>query len=116
MCRCSDMQICRLMSQCINVWIGEYFRHLHPAYCGTYSHICISAVCLLSKISIMIKISSDALAERFMKYVQIDTQSDPQSNTFPTTEKQKDLGRLLLQELQAMGVTSEMDKYGYVYA
>lgn len=56
-------------------------------------------------------------AERFMRYVQIDTQSDPQSGTYPTTEKQKDLSRLLVQELLAMGVKdAEMDEFGYVYA
>lgn len=56
-------------------------------------------------------------AERFMRYVQIDTQSDPQSNTHPTTEKQKDLSRLLAQELLAMGITdAHMDEWGYVYA
>lgn len=52
-----------------------------------------------------------------MRYVQIDTQSDPQSAAYPTTEKQKDLSRLLVQELLAMGVKdAEMDEFGYVYA
>lgn len=52
-----------------------------------------------------------------MRYVQIDTQSDPMSNTFPTTEKQKDLSRLLVKELQEMGITdAELDEHGYVYA
>lgn len=56
-------------------------------------------------------------AERFMRYVTIDTQSDPLSNSQPTTEKQKDLGRLLAEELRAMGITdAEMDQHGYVYA
>lgn len=56
-------------------------------------------------------------AERLMRYVQVDTQSDPQSNTHPTTEKQKDLSRMLAAELQQMGITdAEMDEYGYVYA
>lgn len=56
-------------------------------------------------------------AERFMRYVQIDTQSDPLSGTYPTTEKQKDLGRLLSAELQQMGVAdAHMDEWGYVYA
>ncbi|SEW54525.1 peptidase T [Chitinophaga arvensicola] len=55
--------------------------------------------------------------KRFMRYVQIDTQSDPMSNTFPTTEKQKDLSRLLVKELQEMGITdAELDEHGYVYA
>ena len=57
------------------------------------------------------------VVQRFLRYVQIDTQSDPTSTTVPTTEKQKDLSRLLVQELRAMGVTdAEMDEYGYVYA
>jgi tripeptide aminopeptidase len=57
------------------------------------------------------------VAERFTRYVQIDTQSDPQSRSYPSTEKQKDLGRLLVQELQAMGITDAiLDEYGYVYA
>ena len=56
-------------------------------------------------------------AERFLRYVQIDTQSDPQSDTQPTTEKQKDLSRLLVSELQEMGITdAAMDEFGYVYA
>lgn len=65
----------------------------------------------------MIYISPDSVAERFMRYVQIDTQSDPESHSHPTTEKQKDLSRLLLRELQAMGITRAVtDDYGYVYA
>ena len=56
-------------------------------------------------------------AERFLRYVQIDTQSNPLSTTQPTTEKQKDLSRLLVDELKAMGITdAEMDQWGYVYA
>jgi len=56
-------------------------------------------------------------AERFIRYAQIDTQSNPQSKTYPSTEKQKDLGRLLLQELQEMGIMDAvLDEYGYVYA
>lgn len=57
------------------------------------------------------------VTERFLRYVQIDTQSDPQSPTYPSTERQKDLSRLLVQELHAIGVTdAAMDAYGYVYA
>ena len=56
-------------------------------------------------------------AERFMRYVQIDTQSDPLSETSPTSEKQKDLSRLLAEELKAMGIAdAHMDQWGYVYA
>jgi tripeptide aminopeptidase len=55
-------------------------------------------------------------AERFLRYVQIDTQSDPQSSSFPTTGKQKDLSRLLADELKQLGVMdAHMDDYGYVY-
>ena len=56
-------------------------------------------------------------AERFLRYVQIDTQSDPLSDTHPTSEKQKNLSRILVEELKAMGVSdAEMDEFGYVYA
>lgn len=52
-----------------------------------------------------------------MRYVRIDTQSDPQSKSHPSTEKQKDLGRLLVTELQAAGLEdAELDDFGYVYA
>lgn len=58
-----------------------------------------------------------SVAERFLRYVQIDTESDPQSTTFPSTEKQKDLSRLLVEELLAIGVAdAHLDPYGYVYA
>lgn len=56
-------------------------------------------------------------AERFMRYVQVDTQSDPASPSQPSTEKQKDLSRILVQELQDMGIAdAELDEHGYVYA
>jgi tripeptide aminopeptidase len=56
-------------------------------------------------------------AERFLRYVQVDTQSDPQSSTYPTTEKQKDLGKILAAELKQMGLAdAHMDEWGYVYA
>ncbi len=65
----------------------------------------------------MIQISPDTAAERLMRYVRIDTQSDPNSNSHPTTEKQKDLSKLLFTELRGMGLTQvETDEYGYVYA
>ena len=57
------------------------------------------------------------VAERLMRYVQIDTQSDPNSVGFPSTEKQKDLSKLLLQELLDIGlVDAIMDAKGYVMA
>ena len=56
-------------------------------------------------------------AERFLRYVQIDTQSDPLSSSQPTTEKQKNLGKLLAEELKQIGITdAHMDEWGYVYA
>lgn len=56
-------------------------------------------------------------AERFLRYVQVDTQSDPQSKSHPTTEKQKDLGSILAEELKQIGLAdAHMDEWGYVYA
>lgn len=55
--------------------------------------------------------------ERFLRYVQIDTQSDPQSTANPSTAKQKALSRLLVEELHRMGISdAELDEWGYVYA
>jgi tripeptide aminopeptidase len=55
--------------------------------------------------------------ERFLRYVVIDTQSDPASPTCPSTEKQKDLGRLLVKELLELGLSdAHLDPHGYVYA
>ena len=57
------------------------------------------------------------VAERFLRYVQIDTQSDPQSRSQPSTEKQKELGRLLVEELREAGLGDAiLDEYGYVMA
>ncbi len=56
------------------------------------------------------------VARRFVRYVQIDTQSDPESDTVPSTGGQLTLSRLLLAELHGLGVEAEMDGAGYVYA
>jgi tripeptide aminopeptidase len=65
----------------------------------------------------MIQIDKNDIAKRFMRYVQIDTQSDPRSGTHPSTKKQKDLSKILVDELKQMEITdAEMDVYGYVYA
>ncbi|HMK04977.1 MAG TPA: peptidase T [Ferruginibacter sp.] len=65
----------------------------------------------------MIQISPDSIAERFMRYVKVDTQSDPTGTSHPTSEKQKDLSKMLWQELLGMGITNATtDEYGYVYA
>ena len=59
----------------------------------------------------------EALLSRFLRYVQIDTESDPQSTTYPSTEKQFDLLRLLRDELLALGVPSvRLEEKGYVMA
>jgi tripeptide aminopeptidase len=60
---------------------------------------------------------SHSVTERFLRYVVIDTQSDPKSPTCPSSEKQKDLGRLLATELREMGLSdAHLDGHGYVYA
>jgi len=57
------------------------------------------------------------VTDRFIRYAKIDTQSDPLSKTCPSTEKQKNLSRLLVEELKAMGISdAELDEHGYVYA
>jgi tripeptide aminopeptidase len=60
---------------------------------------------------------SFSVSDRFLRYVQIDTQSDPASQTSPSTERQKNLGNLLLEELRQMGISDAfLDQYGYLYA
>jgi tripeptide aminopeptidase len=60
---------------------------------------------------------TDTVTDRFLRYVVIDTQSDPMSRSQPSTEKQKILGRLLVEELLAMGIAdAHLDEHGYVYA
>lgn len=55
--------------------------------------------------------------EKFLQYVKIDTQSNPNSNTHPTTEKQKNLSMLLAQQLKDLGLNdAHTDEFGYVYA
>ena len=58
-----------------------------------------------------------SVEERFLRYVQIDTTADPNSSSFPSSSKQKDLGKLLKKELGELGLKYvEMDEWGYVYA
>src|SRR3712207_1713391 len=61
------------------------------------------------------ELAADAL-ERFLRYARIDTQSDPQSDTYPSTAKQLDLSRLLVEELRELGLEAELDEHGYVMA
>ncbi len=57
------------------------------------------------------------VADRFMRYAQTDTQSDPHSNTQPSTQKQKDLSNVLVKELLELGISdAHLDEFGYVYA
>lgn len=56
------------------------------------------------------------IIKRFINYVKIDTTSDPYSNTCPSTDKQKNLGKILVEELKNLGLNGFMDKHGYVYA
>ncbi|MCX8212569.1 MAG: peptidase T [Lewinella sp.] len=59
----------------------------------------------------------NSLLTRFLRYVQIDTESDPHSPTQPSTMKQKNLGLVLAEELRQLGLTdAELDEHGYVYA
>ncbi len=60
---------------------------------------------------------TDTVLDRFLRYVVIDTQSDAKSKTQPSTEKQKNLGRVLVEELLAIGLAdAHLDENGYVYA
>ena len=71
----------------------------------------------MGKIVIMFEKYKFTATERFLRYVQIDTQSNPECQNHPSTEKQKNLSELLVNELQSIGVLdAETDDYGYVYA
>lgn len=60
---------------------------------------------------------TDTVTDRFLRYVVIDTQSDPQSPSQPSTEKQRNLGRVLVEELLAIGLSdAHLDEHGYIYA
>ena len=71
----------------------------------------------MGKIALMFEKYKFTASERFLRYVQIDTQSNPESRNNPSTEKQKNLSNLLVSELHSLGVIdAEVDQYGYVYA
>jgi tripeptide aminopeptidase len=60
---------------------------------------------------------SYSVEERFLRYVQVDTTADPNATSFPSSAKQKDLSKILVSELQTLGLTdAEMDEWGYVFA
>ncbi len=57
------------------------------------------------------------LLDRFLSYVKVDTQSDPESESIPSTAKQLEFGKKLVEELKRIGLTEvEQDQYGYIYA
>lgn len=58
----------------------------------------------------------EKLIDRFLRYVAVDTQSDPDSQTQPSAERELDLLRMLRDELLAMGIEATLDEYGYVMA
>lgn len=58
----------------------------------------------------------EQIIDRLTRYVKIDTQSDPNSHSTPSTDKQWDLLRLLENELQAFGLSTDIDEYGYLFA
>lgn len=55
------------------------------------------------------------IVERFLEYVKIDTQSDDKSETTPSTDKQFNLAKLLVKQLDEMGIKAEMDDKAYIY-
>ena len=58
----------------------------------------------------------EKLLDKFLRYVSVDTMSDPESETQPSSERQFDLLRMLRDELEAMGIKAELDEFGYVMA
>jgi len=60
---------------------------------------------------------ADEVLERFLRYVRIDTQSDGDSDSYPSTAKQRDLGEVLQRELRGLGLEdAELTGHGYVFA
>ena len=82
----------------------------------------LNYIIVLSNISIIFEKRNlmpynHTIEERFLRYVQIDTTADPNSESFPSSMKQKDLGKILLQELKKIGLDdAEMDEWGYIFA
>ena len=58
----------------------------------------------------------EQLIDRFLRYVSVDTQSNPESESQPSAAKELDLLKMLKDELEAMGVEAKLDEYGYVMA
>ena len=60
---------------------------------------------------------SSKVVERFLSYIKVDTRSDENSTTFPSTEKQKNLARILAKEMTELGISDVVfdEEFGYVY-
>ena len=58
----------------------------------------------------------EKITDKFLRYIAIDTQSDPESESQPSSGKQLDLLKLLRDELSGMGIDATLDEYGYVMA
>ena len=58
----------------------------------------------------------EKILDRFLRYVAVDTQSDPESDSQPSAAKELNLLKMLRDELNAMGVSATLDEYGYVMA
>ena len=58
----------------------------------------------------------EKIENRFIRYVKIDTEADENSSSYPSSAKQLDLAKLLHQELLDLGLESELDEWGLVYA
>lgn len=64
----------------------------------------------------ILKVMNYTVKDRFLRYVQVDTEADPMSNTFPSSEKQKNLTKIICEELDALNVKYVTNDAGYVYA
>ena len=65
----------------------------------------------------MMKVNQKRMVERFLRYVRIDTQSDENSTSYPSTDKQLVLSKLLVKELQELGIKDpKLTNKGYVFA
>ena len=88
-------------------------RGRSPSTAGRYIHCCAWPP---TRTALAAQLAEDA-AERFLRYVRIDTQSDEDSESYPSTAKQLDLLRLLADELKELGLDdAAIDEHGYVTA
>lgn len=71
---------------------------------------------MIKKTDIQNSLKMENILDRFLRYVAVDTQSDPESESQPSSTRQLDLLKMLCAELQGMGVEASLDEYGYVMA